>query len=131
MKRLFQPALGAAALSISLIVPLFAQADDHLLSQFSHTINHINAHGVSVVRASDGGNLVVIETDFNTNHTAELRLLLGRDGTFTREADLGALARVTGLQVFKAPPDMNIAQFSEVHIWSPQHDVVVGVAPLN
>ncbi|MEL6839640.1 MAG: hypothetical protein AAFP85_10130 [Pseudomonadota bacterium] len=131
MKRIVQSALGAAALSLSLFTPATVLANDHLLSQFSHTVDYITEHGVSVVKSSDGGALVVLETDFNTRNSAELRLLLGKDGLFTREADLGPLAHLTGLQVFRAPPGVDMQQFTELHIWNPQHDVVVGVAPLN
>ncbi len=131
MTKIIQSALGAATLSLSMLINAPAQADDHLLSQFSHTIDYITANGVSVVQSSDGGSMVVLETDFDTRNHAELRVLLGRDGMFTREADLGPLARVTGLQVFKAPPNVDMQQFTEVHIWNPQHNVVVGIAPLN
>ncbi len=88
-------------------------------------------HGVSVVQSSDGGSLVVLETEFKTRNTAELRVLLGRNGVPAREADLGSLARVSGLQVFRAPPSVDVSTFSEVYIWNPQNNVVVGVAPLN
>jgi len=131
MKNTITSALIAAAFSLTLLMPTSALAEDHLQSQFSHTIDYITEHGVSVVRSSDGGSLVVIETDFNTRNRSELRLLLGRDGMFMPEADLGPLARVTGLQVFKAPPGLDIQQYTEVHIWNPQHNVIVGFAPLN
>mgnify|MGYP001793619215 CR=1 FL=1 len=131
MRTFFQSALGAAALSLSLLSPSVASADDHVLAQYAHTVDYIAAHGVSVVRSSDGGALVVLETDFNTRDRAELRLLLGRDGRPTPDADLGRLNRVKGLQVFKAPAHVNVQDFTEVHIWHPQKDIVIGSAPLN
>ena len=123
--------LLAAAVSLTLLQPVSAQANDSLPDAFSHTIDHINDHGVSVVQSSDGGSLVVLETEFKTRNTAELRVLLGRNGVPAREADLGSLARVSGLQVFRAPPSVDVSTFSEVYIWNPQNNVVVGVAPLN
>ena len=73
----------------------------------------------------------MLETDFKTTNRAELRILLGRNGAASPEADLGSLARVTGLQVFRAPPHVDVTAYTDVYIWNPQNNVIVGVAPLN
>ena len=131
MRHLLTVILSSTALWISLPNPVFAQSNEDLSVQFSRTIDHIKEHGVSVVPSSDGGSLVILETAFDTRSNAELRLLLGKDGMFTPETDLGRIAKTTGLQVFKVPASVDISGYNEVYVWNPQNKVVIGVAPLQ
>jgi hypothetical protein len=122
---------GAAALCVAFVGPAIAQSNEDLSTQFSRSIDHIREHGVTVVPSGDGGSLVILETAFDTRSNAELHLLLGKDGMFAPEANLGPIAKITGLQVFKTPASVDISRFNEVHVWNPQNNVVVGVAPLQ
>ena len=131
MLHILRILFGAAALSISFSNPTFAQNNDALSAQFSDAIANIANHGVSVVPASDGGHLVVLETSFDTRSTVSLRLLLGSNGRVAPEADLGPLRKITGLQVFRIPSDLDISGYNEVYVWNPKDSAVIGVAPLN
>lgn len=122
---------AVAALSFTVLGTNVAWANDALSDQFTDTIAHIRDHGISVVPSSDGGSLLVLQTDFTTKDDPELRVLLGKDGMFAPDTDLGQLSYINGLQVFRTPSSMDISGFNEVYLWNPQNNVVVGVAPLE
>jgi hypothetical protein len=131
MQHFIKIFLTAATLYLTALNPAFAQTQEELSAQFSSSMDHIARHGVTVVPSSDGGSLVILETAFDTRSNAELHVLLGKDGMFAPEMDLGPLAKITGLQVFRAPASIDISSFNEVHVWNPQSNIVVGVAPLQ
>ncbi|MFQ1699027.1 hypothetical protein ACJ5NV_00395 [Loktanella agnita] len=121
----------AAALLTGLSGPLPALAQSAVDPNVQHVLDHINAHGVSVVRTSDGGAMVILETDFATRGLPELRVSLGRDGVFMPDTDLGTLRKITGLQVFTAPSSINIEEYDTLFIWDPRAATPVGLAPLG
>lgn len=131
MKNTLNNFFAVTALLLALSTPVSAQANEELSNQFSHTVAYIAEHGVSVVSSSDGGSLIILETSFQTSDDTELHILLGKDGIFAPEADLGKLSHINGLQVFRTPATINISGFNEIHLWNPEYGVVVGVTPLG
>lgn len=115
---------------LAFATPSFAQADGTSPNELARSVDYIADRGVSVVPSSDGGILIILETDFDHPMGRDLRVILGKDGMFLPDADLGALAQMSGLQVFKAPPTVDVMEFDEVHVWDRDADRVVGVAPL-
>ena len=130
MPRKLMKRAGVAVMLFALATPTFALSEGERAA-LARSVDYIADHGISVVQSSDGGTVLVLQTDFNDDIGTELRVILGKDGIFAREADLGPLARISGLQVFKAPPAIDVSQFDEVHVWDRETDSVIGVAPLR
>ena len=122
---------GAAALLLGLALPMSATAQNMVDSDIQEVLDHIKAHGVSVIRTSDGGAMLVLETQFGSGRLPELRVGLGRDGMFMPGTDLGTLRKITGMQVFRAPPSLDIDEFDTLVIYDPSAAVPVGLAPLG
>lgn len=122
---------GAAALLLGLALPLSATAQNMSDPGIQEVLDHIKAHGVSVIRTSDGGAMLVLETDFGSGRLPELRVGLGRNGEFMPGTDLGTLRKITGMQVFRAPPTLNIDEFDALVIYDPRAAMPVGLAPLG
>lgn len=131
MPHILKMFLGAFALSTTLLTPALGQGNDALSAQFSDEIAYIANHGVTVVPASNGGHHVVLQTSFDTRNTAALRLLLGKNGHMASNADLGPVRKITGLQVFRVPANLDISGFNEIYIWNPNSNAAVRVAALN
>lgn len=129
MTRFVRTCIAAAALTLGAMLP--AQADEGVNPHIQHVLDHINAHGVSVIRTADGGAMVVLETDFTSRGLPELRVGLGRNGVFMPETDLGTLRKISGLQVFTAPASINIDDYDTLYIWDPRAAIPVGLAPLG
>lgn len=121
---------GSVVVMLALAPPSFAQAHGTSPDGLARSVDYIADRGVSVVPSSDGGLMIVLETDFDHPMERDLRVILGKDGMFVPDADLGALAQMSGLQVFKAPPTVDVMQFDEVHLWDRDAGQVVGVVPL-
>ncbi len=131
MTRLIKVVVAAAAIAIGTVNPAVVLADDGVNSQVQEVLDHIAAHGVSVIHTSDGGAMVVIETNYTTRGVPELRVGLGRDGVFMPGTDLGTLRKITGLQTFKAPASVNIDDYDTLYIWDPRASAPISVAPLG
>jgi hypothetical protein len=131
MPHILKMLIGATALSMTLLTPALGQGHDALSAHFSDEIAYIANHGVTVVPTSNGGHHVILQTSFGTRNTTALRLLLGKNGSMAPETDLGPLRKITGLQVFRVPADLDISGFNEVYIWNPKNNAAVRVAALN
>ncbi|WP_341368953.1 DM13 domain-containing protein [Yoonia sp. BS5-3] len=122
--------LLVCALLVALFLPNITPAHGDETDHLTRAVDYIAQHGVSAVPSSDGGTLLVLQTQFDHAGDPDLRILLGKDGIPAPETDLGPLAQITGLQVFKAPPTMDIAQFDSLHIWDSAAGRHIGAAPL-
>ena len=131
MKRSLNYYIATAAFAFALISPPSALAAETDLGRWSEEVAYINDHGVSVIESGGGNAMIVLETGFGGAAGPEMRLQLGRDGVTSHAADLGPLAKITGLQVFEAPRGINIADFNELHIWDADQGALIGVAPLK
>lgn len=127
--RLIKPA-GVAAILLALATPVFALSEGERAA-LARTVDYIADHGISVVQSSDGGTLVVLETNLDHDIGAALHVVLGKDGIVVPEADLGPLAKITGLQVLKAPASVDVGQFDTLHVMDRDTNSVIGVAPLR
>lgn len=128
LKFLRTAAISAVLLALS--APAFALSEDER-SALARSVDYIADHGVSVVQSTDGGSLVILQTAFDDDVTADLRVVLGNGGMFAPEADLGQLAQITGLQVLKAPATVDVNQFDELHVLDRETNSLIGVAPLR
>ena len=121
---------GVAAMLLALTTPTFALSQD-ARTALARSVDYIADHGISVVQSTNGGTLVILQTDFDDDVGAELRVILGKDGMFAPEADLDPLAQIFGLQVFKARAAVDVSKFDEVHVWDRGTNSVIGVAPFR
>lgn len=131
MKHAAKRLLRATTISVALAAGAAATANETDTGQWSEAVDYIKSHGISVIDQGNGTSLIVLETALSSGMRPELRVRLGRDGVASPAADLGALQKITGLQVFQAPTSVNISDFNELHIWNVDAGVRIGIAPLK
>ncbi len=127
----FSRPLALMVYLLTLAAPSFAVAHGAPSDELAGSLAYISEHGISVVQSSDGGTLLVLQTDLAKDIDANLRVILGNDGMFAPETDLGPLAKISGLQVLKAPATVDVSAFDELHIWDRDTNTVIGIAQLR
>ncbi|PUB10730.1 hypothetical protein [Yoonia sediminilitoris] len=119
-----------------IILPLFlfasaAHADAKETQGWTDGIDFIAKRGVTIVETNEGPALIVLETAFDTDPTAQLLLRLGRDGQPDQRAHLGQLSMTKGLQVFEVPGQIDLNAFNEIHIINGRDGRHIGVAEIR
>ena len=98
---------------------------------FTGANDHVTTGGITVVKTANGGAVVILDTDFSLDGAPDPRVGFGKDGTYVKTSDLGALTRKDGLQVYVVPASVNVDDFNEVYIWCEQFSVSLGVASIS
>jgi len=86
---------------------------------------------ISASADSDGGAVVILDSNFSLDGAPDPRVGFGKDGKFVDASDLGALTQKEGLQVYIVPASVNVDDFNEVYIWCKKFAVPLGVASIN
>ena len=132
MKTLFSIAATATFLAAASFAPGIASAQETTaVGSFTGANDHITTGNVSVVRTSNGGAVVILDTNFSLDGAPDPSVGFGKDGEYVEATSLGVLGELTGLQAFVVPPSVNIDDFNEVYIWCDQFSVSLGVASLE
>lgn len=132
MNPIFSRIAIAAVSTVVALSPLQAQADEVAATgSFIGASDHITTGGVSVIKTSDGGAVVILSKDFSLDGAPDPRVGFGKDGQFVDASDLGVLTQINGLQAYVVPADVNVDDFNEVYIWCKQFSVPLGVAALH
>lgn len=132
MKTVLSIAVASAILAFSTIVPSIASAGDVAATgSFAGTNDHVTTGGVTIVKTENGGAVVILDANFSLDGAPDPSVGFGKDGTFVKATDLGALTQNTGLQVFVVPASVNVDDFNEVYIWCEQFNVSLGIASLK
>ncbi|MEP4198930.1 MAG: DM13 domain-containing protein [Aliishimia sp.] len=130
MKRFLLPLVTAATLSFTAALPVQA-GSSQLTGSFTGASDHITTGGVTVVKTSGGGAVVILDSDFSLDGAPDPRVGFGKDGAYVDGTDVGLLSSNTGLQVFIVPDSVNLDDLNEVYIWCLKFGVPLGVAALN
>ncbi len=132
MNTHFTKFIGIAAIAITGLGAMpVAAAPSVSAGSFIGASDHITTGGVQVVKTADGGALVILDTDFSLDGAPDPRVGFGSNGTYVDASDLGELQEISGLQIYKVPPSVNVEDFNEVYIWCLQFGVPLGVAALS
>ena len=98
---------------------------------FTGASDHITTGGVSIIKTSNGGAIVILDSNFSLDGAPDPKVGFGIDGQFVAASDLGELTNKDGLQAYVVPASVNVDDFNEVYIWCEQFAVPLGVAALN
>ena len=131
MRNAAKRLIGAIMITLGALSGAVAQANETDTGEWSQAVDYIKSHGISVIEQGDGPALIVLETALSSRPVPDMRVRLGRDGVASPSADLGALQKITGLQVLQAPNSLNINDFNELHIWNAETGHRIGIAPLG
>lgn len=105
-------------------------AEPFATGSFTGHNDHVTTGGVTIVKTANGGAVVILDTNFSLDGAPDPSVGFGKDGTFAKATDLGALTQNDGLQVFVVPATVNVDDFNEVYIWCEQFNVSLGVASI-
>ncbi|MEP5760455.1 MAG: DM13 domain-containing protein [Litoreibacter sp.] len=132
MASLLKPALS---LTVSAFIALGAfqavAGDTNVKGSFTGASDHITTGGVQIVKTADGGAVVILDSDFSLDGAPDPRVGFGKDGVFDGATDLGALEKISGLQIYVVPASVNTDDFNEIYIWCLKFGVPLGVAELS
>ena len=132
MKNIFALAAATTFLAVTAFAPSLASATETTATgTFSGANDHITTGGVSIVKTSNGGAIVILDTNFSLDGAPDPSVGFGKDGEYVAATDLGDLGELNGLQVFVVPASVNVDDFNEVYIWCDQFSVSLGVASLE
>ncbi|MDJ0895883.1 MAG: DM13 domain-containing protein [Alphaproteobacteria bacterium] len=119
----------------ALIIALFAAASIGAAGEavssgtFKGLSNHVTTGGVSVVRGTDGYE-VVLAKDFTFDGAPDPKLGFGNNG-FVKDTLFSPLRSNTGEQIYKLPPNIDPTEFNEFYLWCEKFNVPLGVASLQ
>ena len=132
MKKLLTNLTAAAFLTLAVAIPNVATADTVAASgSFKGASDHITTGGVSIIKTSNGGAVVILDSNFSLDGAPDPRVGLGKSGKYVEASDLGALTKKDGLQVYVVPASVNVDDFNEVYIWCKKFAVPLGVAAVK
>lgn len=132
MKPVFGNLIAVLVGALIAVAPVTVAAEQSIATgTFSGASNHLTTGGVQIVKTSDGGAVVILDTDFSLDGGPDPHVGFGVDGTYVDTSDLGDLQKLSGLQFYVVPPTINVDDFNEVYIWCQEVGVPLGVAPLS
>jgi hypothetical protein len=130
MNRILSTLAIAAVAAFTFVMP--ASADTVAATgSFTGASDHITTGGVSVIKTSDGGAVVILDSNFSLDGAPDPKVGFGIDGKYVAASDLGELTNKDGLQAYVVPASVKVDDFNEVYIWCEQFAVPLGVAALN
>lgn len=132
MKNILAITAGLALSAVLAFSPISASAGSKARGgSFAGASDHITTGNVSIVKTANGGAVVILDTNFSLDGAPDPRVGFGKNGKFAEATDLGALAKINGLQVYAVPASVNVDDFNEVYIWCKQFAVPLGVASVK
>ena len=130
MNKIFSTVAVATITAFTFVIP--ASADTVAATgTFTGASDHITTGGVSIIKTSNGGAVVILDSNFSLDGAPDPKVGFGVDGKFSAASDLGELTNKDGLQVYVVPASVNVDDFNEVYIWCEEFAVPLGVAALN
>ena len=130
MNKIFSTVAVATITAFTFVIP--ASADTVAATgTFTGASDHITTGGVSIIKTSNGGAVVILDSNFSLDGAPDPKVGFGVDGKFIAASDLGELTKKDGLQVYVVPASVNVDDFNEVYIWCEEFAVPLGVATLN
>ena len=130
MDKIFSTVAVATITAFTFVIP--ASADTVAATgTFTGASDHITTGGVSIIKTSNGGAVVILDSNFSLDGAPDPKVGFGVDGKFIAASDLGELTKKDGLQVYVVPASVNVDDFNEVYIWCEEFAVPLGVAALN
>ena len=126
MKHLSILLLGAA-LTFGSVSASFADTS----GVFTGASNHVTSGDVTVTKNADGTATVTLGANFSLDGAPDPYVGFGKNGTFSKSANLGVLQSRSGGQSYIVPASVNVDDFNEVYIWCLKFAVPLGVAKLN
>ena len=130
MNKIFSTVAVATITAFTFVIP--ASADTVAATgTFTGASDHITTGGVSIIKTSNGGAVVILDSNFSLDGAPDPKVGFGVDGKFIAASDLGELTNKDGLQVYVVPASVNVDDFNEVYIWCEEFAVPLGVAALN
>ena len=135
MKNIIATTLGlvvAASLSFAPLQGVADTADTGAITgTFTGASDHITTGGIQIIKTSNGGAVVILDSDFSLDGAPDPRVGFGKGGAYADATDLGPLQQLNGVQVYIVPASVNVDDFNEVYIWCKKFAVPLGVASLN
>ena len=130
MNKIFSTVAVATITAFTFVIP--ASADTVAATgTFTGASDHITTGGVSIIKTSNGGAVVILDSNFSLDGAPDPKVGFGVDGKFIAASDLGELTNKDGLQVYVVPASVNVDDSNEVYIWCEEFAVPLGVAALN
>ncbi len=124
--------LGLAAAAMISFAPISASASETVATgEFTGKSDHITTGGVKVVKTADGGAVIILDSDFSLDGAPDPRVGLGKDGKYDAASNMGVLQFISGLQMYRLPPTVDVDDYNEVYIWCTKFSVPLGVASLK
>lgn len=132
MKQSIKKLFGGALLAAVLFAPLSVQANEiYAKGIFTGASDHVTTGNVSIIKTTNGGAIVVLDTNFSLDGAPDPYVGFGKDGKFVVTSGLGSLENNAGLQAYVVPPGIKVDNYNEVYIWCKKFSVPLGVAVLN
>ena len=132
MKKILTNLTAAVFVTLVMAAPNVANADTVAASgSFKGASDHVTKGGVSIVKTSNGGAVVILDSNFSLDGAPDPRVGLGKSGKYVAASDLGVLTKKDGLQVYVVPAGVNVDDFNEVYIWCKKFAVPLGVASVK
>lgn len=131
MKTIISYIVGTAMAAVIALSSSIALAGSNPSGTFKGASDHVTTGGVSIIKTSQGGHVVILDTDFSLDGAPDPRVGLGKGGKYDAAADLGKLVKINGLQAYVIPARVNVANYDEVYIWCRKFSVPLGVARLK
>lgn len=126
MNKIFAAFLTALLIAVSAPIAFAGTS-----GQFTGASNHVTTGGVTITKNADGTATVTLGADFSLDGAPDPYVGFGKDGKFSKDANLGVLQSLTGEQSYVVPASINLDDYNEVYIWCLKFAVPLGVAALN
>ncbi len=132
MNKFIIETVAAIGMALTVAAPGVAGANEFKASgTFKGASDHITTGNTTIVKTSNGGAVLILDSNFSLDGAPDPRVGLGKDGKYDASTDLGVLANNTGLQVYVIPASVNIDDLNEVYIWCKKFAVPLGVASIK
>lgn len=131
MNRILSYVIGAVMAACIAVSASAALAGSTPSGTFKGASDHITKGGVSIVKTTGGGHVVILDKDFSLDGAPDPRVGFGKGGKYDASTDLGALTKINGLQAYVVPAGVDVSKFNEVYIWCRKFSVPLGVAALK